>query len=265
MLALGAALGGLVSGTWGIYPAFVIDALTFVISALFIVQLTYRPAAGVDSAGKSIGAALQAYLDGLRYLGQHVDILFIALHKGANALVVSGGFHVIQVVASQQVFVIGEEGGIGLGLMFGLAGVGTGIGPIIARRFTGDRDGPLRFALIVGYAITALGLAIAAPLANFSLFLLGTLLRAVGGGIAWVFSTQLLLQLVPNQVRGRVFATEFAIFSLLSAAGAAATGKVIDTSPGISGVLLWMTGLVLIPGTLWTMWLVTGKRTQPVS
>jgi len=39
----GAALGGLVSGTWGIYPAFTIDALTFLVSALFIAQIRYHP------------------------------------------------------------------------------------------------------------------------------------------------------------------------------------------------------------------------------
>ena len=33
MLAFGAALGGLVAGTWGLKPAFLIDALTFVLSA----------------------------------------------------------------------------------------------------------------------------------------------------------------------------------------------------------------------------------------
>ena len=31
MLAFGAALGGLVSGVVGVYPAFVIDALTFLL------------------------------------------------------------------------------------------------------------------------------------------------------------------------------------------------------------------------------------------
>ena len=46
MLALGAALGGLVSGTWGIYPAFAIDALSFVASALVLcrIRLPSQPA-----------------------------------------------------------------------------------------------------------------------------------------------------------------------------------------------------------------------------
>jgi MFS family permease len=100
-----------------------------------------------------------------------------------------------------------------------------------------------------------LGLAIMAPLSNFGLVLFGTLLRGVGVGTGWVFSTQLLLQLLPDRVRGRVFATEFALFTLMNAASAAAGGWVLDgTGLGISG-LLWLTaGLVLLPGILWALW-----------
>ncbi len=46
MLALGAALGGLFSGTFGMYPAFVLDAFTFLLSAALLAQIRIpkRPA-----------------------------------------------------------------------------------------------------------------------------------------------------------------------------------------------------------------------------
>lgn len=259
MLAIGAAIGGLVSGSWGIYPAFTIDALTFLVSALFIAQISYRPGQQTEDQEKTILAALGQYLEGLRYLRRHIDILFIALHKGANAVLVSGGFHVVMVSLAEDKFMIGKGGGIGLGLLFVVTGVGTGLGPIIARRFTGDQDRALRYAISVSYFLTAGGLVLAAPLANFGLVLVGATLRGVGGGLGWVFSTQLLLQLVPNQIRGRVFATEFAFLTLMSATGAAMTGRLIDSPLGISGVLAWMAGLILIPSLLWTAWLVFGQ------
>lgn len=264
MLALGAALGGIVSGTWGMYPAFTIDALTFLLSALFIAQLKYRPTTGTTPSEKTIGAALREYLDGLRYLRRHLDILMLALHKAANALLIAGGFQVLQVTIAEQVFVIGEGGGISLGLMFGVAGVGTGIGPIIARRFTRDQECPLRLTIVAGYLMSAVGLMIAAPLLNFGLLLLGITLRGIGGGVVWVFSTQLLLQLVPNRVRGRVFSTEFAMFTLMSAAGSGAVGAVLDTSFGPSEILWWMAGLILTPAVLWSLWLIMGQCRQPV-
>ena len=60
------------------------------------------------------------------------------MQKAINSLCLTAGFQVVMVAVSQRVFIIGEGGGIGMGLFFGLAGVGTGIGPILARKLTGD-------------------------------------------------------------------------------------------------------------------------------
>ncbi|MFQ5611125.1 MAG: MFS transporter, partial [Anaerolineae bacterium] len=262
MLALGAAIGGLVSGTWGIYPAFIIDGLTFLLSALFITRIKFEAVPGLDASEQTVGAALRQYFEGLRYLRRHFDILAISLHKAAIAFFMFSGFQVAQVAIAEEIFTIGEGGGISLGLMLGIGGVGTGIGPIMARYFTGDRDRPLRLTIILGYLVGAVGLAIAAPLLNFETVLLGTLLRGIGGGIVWVFSTQLLLQAVPNRVRGRIFATEFAFFTLLSAVGAALGGQALDAAFGISEVIWWMAGLTTIPAVLWTLWLGGRKIAQ---
>ena len=91
-------------------------------------------------------------------------------------------------------------------------------------------------------------------MSSFPVVLLGTLLRGAGGGMIWVFSTQLLMQLVPNQVRGRVFSTEFAIFTLTSAIGAWVAGVALDSALGIAGTIGWMAALTLIPGIFWAFW-----------
>lgn len=260
MLALGAALGGIVSGLWGIYPAFTIDGLSFIVSIFLVAQVRYQPAAHPASSDKTVGAALKQYVEGLRYLRQHLDILVISLHKAANTLIIVSGFQVIQVTIAEQIFVMGEGGGISLGLLFGMSGIGTGLGPIIARYFTGDRERSLRVAIALSYLISCVGMLMVAPLSSFGLVLLGSLLRGIGGGIGWVFSTQLLLQHVPNQVRGRVFASEFALFSLASAAGAALGGQAIDLAANLSTIIYWMAGLILLPSILWSLWLVYSKK-----
>ena len=259
MLGLGAALGGIVAGTWGIYPAFAIDSLTFVVSAVFIVQIKYDAAGHLDASDKTVSSALHEYLEGLRYLANHLEILVMALHKAVGGLFFTSGLQVIQVVIAESVFPIGEGGAISLGLMFGIAGVGTGIGPIVARRFTGDRGRPLKVAILLGYLLSSLGLLITATLFNFETVLVGILLRGIGGGMLWVFSTQLLLQSVPDLFRGRVFSTEFATFTLMSAAGVSLVGLGLDSSLGLSGVLWWITALSVIPSALWGLWLMTAK------
>ena len=260
MLALGAALGGLVAGTWGIYPAFVLDTLTFLLSAALLMQIRMPSKLATAAADKTVAAAVSQYIDGLRYLREHPDILFISLQKAINSLCLTAGFQVVMVAVSQQVFIIGEGGGIGMGLFFGLAGVGTGIGPILARKLTGDHGPTLRKAIVVGYLISVLGSAATAPLFNLPIVLLATIVRAIGGGIVWVFSTQLLLQNVSGRVHGRVFASEFMFFYLGSALASSVVGAALDSSLSISAIIWWMTGLTVIPMALWTLSVMRGKR-----
>lgn len=261
MLALGAAVGGIVAGQWGIYPAFVIDSLTFLLSAFFINRIRYITKSSPNPSETSLRNAHRQYINGLRYITRHIDVLLIVLHKGAFALIVGGAFQVIQVILAEQQFVIGEGGGTSLGILYAVGGVGTGIGPIFLRRFTGDRNRPLQIAIALSYLIVALGLSITAPLIGFGFVILGTFFRAFGGGVNWVFSTQVLLQTVSDDVRGRVFSTEFAIFTLSSALGAGVGGWLIDnTSITLSAMIWMMTVIILIPGVLWATWIAMQKE-----
>lgn len=264
MLALGAALGGLATGQFGIYPAFVIDAVSFLISAGFISRIAYRPTE-MASSEAGIPAALREYLDGLRYMKEQPDILTIALHKAAMGLAISGGvLNVITVKLAEEVYVIGQGGGTSMGILYAVAGLGTGLGPILTRRFTGDRQRPLRHVMTASYLLSAAGLALAAPLWSFGAVLAGMFLRAYGTGAIWVFSTQLLLQLVPDRVRGRVFSAEFALFTLASAGSAAAGGLALDASGlGLTGIVLLMAGLAIVPGALWAAWVALGRWGEP--
>lgn len=254
MLAFGAAAGGLVAGGWGIRPAFVIDSATFLLSIVFVAKIHYLPPLR-DAHDTSLKGALGDYLDGLRYLGRHRDILVIVLQKAALTLFVVGAFEVLQVSIARDFFAIGDGGGISLGIMYAVIGVGSGLGPILARSITGDRERPLRIAIFVSFIVMAIGLTIVATLDSFGAVLIGTTIRSMGGGTLWVFSTQLLLQLVPEHIRGRVFSTEYALLTLAMATSAGLAGWSLDqTMLGISGLLTWMSGAVLVPGALWALW-----------
>lgn len=264
MLAAGAVAGGVVAGLFGVYPAFVIDALTFLASVAFLSRV--RPAPRESAIlGGGLRAAIQQYLDGWRYLRRHVDVALVALQKAANTLLVAGAFQVVQVALAEQVFVIGAGGSTSLGILWSTVGIGTGVGPILVRRFTGDDPRRLRIALGVSYFVTGTGLAIVASATTFPVALVGALLRGVGAGVNWVFSTQLLLVLVPDRVRGRVFSTEFAVLTLCSSAGSALAGQALEIpSVGIRSTLWCMAGLVVVPGVLWSLWTARHPEGLPV-
>jgi len=260
MLSIGAALGGLATGQWGIYPAFVVDSLSFVASAAFLWQVHTDVKPPLSAHTASVQGALGQYVDGLRYLRQHVDVFWITMLKAALGLSIGGAFQVIEVTLAERVYVIGQGGGTSLGIIYAVAGAGTGLGPILARRFTGDRVRPLRWAILLAFGLSAAGILIVAPLAGFGLVLLGALLNAIGTGTNWVFSSQLLLQLTPNQVRGRVFASDFAAVTLANAISSGAAGWLLDRSGlGLSGVLVGMAMVTTLFGGLWWAWITLGE------
>ena len=248
MLAIGAAIGGLTTGLFGSQTAFVIDGFTFAISAGLLLKIRLP-----RTSSETSGTRGRAKLTVMRYMLQHPDILFIAMHKAAISLLMSTGVQVILVEIAKNYFVIGVGGAFSLGMMYCMNGVGSGVGPIFARRWTGDRDKPLRTSISIGYVIAAIGIAIMAPVSNFGTVLFGGLVRSVGGGIAWVFSTQLLLQRAPNEIRGRIFGTEFALFTLMGGASSLIIGALLDRFQ-IQMILWGMAALNIIPALLWWLW-----------
>lgn len=236
-----------------------IDAATFFISALLVAQIRSAPPS-IESRKPRVAGLFGQYWEGLRYLTNHPDILTIALHKTALTIFFGTTFRVVQAAVADRVFPLGQQGGIAMGLMFAAAGVGTGVGPLAVRYFLGDTEWRLRWAILGGYLVGGLGLFVSAQLSNLEIMIAGAFLAGLGNGILWVFSSQLLLQLVDATVRGRVFGTEFAMFTLASAAGSAAVGVAIDSRLGISGVLTAMAVLSLLPAIGWSLWLATRRR-----
>lgn len=131
MYALGAAIGGFTTGIFGIHTAFIIDGLTFLISAFVLLKIKLS-----NSPSTTKGNSTQAKLSALRYMLRHPDVLFIAMHKAA----IVPGFQVLQVEIAKNYFTIGVGGVLSLGMMYCMNGIGGGIGPILARRWTGDQN-----------------------------------------------------------------------------------------------------------------------------
>jgi MFS family permease len=265
MLAFGTALGGFVAGSFGVYTAFVVDALSFFLSAVLIAGIRHRRRPEeCQQGGWCLEAAFRQYVEGLRYLRTHLGVLAIVMNKAALTLTTSGALQVIQVAMAERVFSIGKNGGVGLGIMFAVVGVGTGVGPVVARRFAGDWAPSLRVAIGLAFFTTALGMAIAATLESFTMVLVGLFLRGAGGGIVWVFSTQLMMQYVPNDIQGRVFATEFALFTLMGAVSAGIGGWAIDLPQlGLSTTLWAMAGFCLVPSILWSTFCCRTRASRP--
>jgi MFS family permease len=258
MLTIGSALGGLVSGFIGIYPAFVINGFTYFLATIIFMRIIIATQIAPDKGEISLQGALGDYLDGLRYTFNKRFLLAIVLHKSFGGLLLGSTFEIVQVAIAEKVFTIGEGGSTSLGLMFAFTGVGMGVGTLYMQRLVKDSLPALAWILTAGYLVGGLGLALTATLTSFWIALFGTFLRGMGNGIVYLFSTQLILRLIPTNVRGRVVSTEFAFSMLTAAVGAMLVGFFLDTTLGITGVAWIMAGITLLPAFLWSLWFLTG-------
>ena len=221
MLALGSLLGGLVAALFGADVAFILDALTFVLSA-WVISRVVLPAKA-KTAVSSPHTGWFDFIDGFRYLWYAPFVLAISLVKAAGALL-WGGINVLELTFAKSVFPLEDLAwGVGrtidgmtatLGLIYIISGIGTGLGPLAMRRWLGDRPVRIFFGITLGVLMTTYGTWYLGVAGTLTLFLLATFIRTIGTGTIWVFSSAMLQLLIPERYRGRVFAFELAALTL---------------------------------------------------
>jgi MFS family permease len=215
MLALGAALGGLVASLFGLTAAFLIDAATFIVSAWFVSQVNPTAITKTPQAAQSQGNGWQEFILGLRYLQDHPAVLAVALLKGMAALS-WGGMPILEVMFAEKLFPVGHDGSGTLGLIYFVSGVGTGLGPLLARRLSGDNPVAMHWAILAILVAFFFGYLLIAWAPTLPLLLLAFFLWSLGGGAYWVYSATLLQVVAPNRFLGRLFAFDIAMLTLAS-------------------------------------------------
>jgi predicted MFS family arabinose efflux permease len=206
MLAIGAALGGAVALVLGRQAAFVGDALSFALSAAFLVRI--RRPFSEERAEEHVGL-VEATAETVRYARRDQRVLALIAVKGGFGL--AGGVLVLLPVFAVQVF---HQGDVGIGILYGARGLGALVGPFIGRRIAGATQRGLFVA--IGVALLGFGLFYGAfPLMPvLGLAALCSMAAHLGGGAQWTLSTYGLQVLVPDRIRGRVFSFDFALVTL---------------------------------------------------
>ncbi|HEX8723434.1 MAG TPA: MFS transporter [Pyrinomonadaceae bacterium] len=272
MLTLGAAVGGPVTDWFGTDAAFVIDSLTYVLSAVLVacVRLPRRPARPKTrlTAAKALGVA--DTLEGLRYVWRRPRVMALLLVKPAWGL--GGGILTLLPVFGEKVFRLsldaGAHGGAALGMsvLYAARGVGTALGPVLTRRFYSETREQMQRAIGVSFIVAGGFYVLFGGAQSFALALVWLATAHAGGSVLWVFSTVLLQATVEDEFRGRVFAAELMLMTLSMAASNYVTGEALDRfqiSPRAAAVAIGV--LFLFPGLLWllTRRLWDRERTRP--
>ncbi len=252
MLAVGASVGGAVTALAGRNTAFVINAASFFWSALFIVLTRYdaTPPASPRPAGLLALTGIADLADGIRYVRHNAHVAALMCVKAGWGL--AGGVLLLLTIFGQRVFPVAGGAAAGIGVLYGARGVGAGLGPIALRWILGQQPRTLRRT--IGPAFFVVGLFYVALAGAPSLWIASICVMCAhfGGSILWVFSTVLLQLEVPDRFRGRVFAAELALVTLVTSVSSYWTAYELDRAGRSPRLLSFVLGLLFAaPGVLW--------------
>lgn len=278
MLALGAAMGGLVVGTLGVGASFLLDSATYIASAalIFSVRTTTdhrRPT--TDELPKNSlvpsgsgrrrwsavgGQVLRELAAGLRYIFAYPEVAWLTFSKAFWSM--AGGVLLLLALYGRELFPLGRDGALSIGLLYAARGAGAGIGPIIAQRLFGDGQSFMRRAVGLSFFFSALGYIGFSYSPGLAIAMLCVVVGHVGGSIQWVFSTALLQMRLPERLRGRVFAVEYAALTLTTAISSYVTGLGRDAGVSPRPLALALAGVFAITGLIMTVALWRGRPDQ---
>ncbi|MDT7814607.1 MAG: hypothetical protein QOJ42_4523, partial [Acidobacteriaceae bacterium] len=252
MLTLGAFIGGLVTGLFGSNVAFILDALTYLLSAALIASVRFPKRAPRAKNKLTISRVLgiTETIDGVRYVKHRPRVLALLLVKPAWGL--GGGILTLLAVFGEKIFPVGKSASKGIGVLFAARGIGTAVGPIVARRISGEGKKRMQNSIGIAFLIGGVFYMAFGAAASFVVAVIVLGLAHTGGSILWVFSTVLLQRGVEDNFRGRVFAAELALLTLTMAVSNYATGELLDRfrlSP--RAVAIGIGAFFLLPGIAW--------------
>lgn len=208
MLAVGAALGGVVSAVFGAEAAFLLDGASFLLSAALLASIR-RPFSEAREDHQEHPGPVEATRETWGFAKRDRRVLsLLAVKFGFGAA--AGLLSLIPVMAL-EVF---DAGDVGFGLLLASRGLGALIGPFLGHRIAGPEHRRLFAAIglslgVFGLSYVGLGLA---PSLGLAALAIGV--AHLGGGSQWMLSTYGLQVLVPDRIRGRIFGFDYMLVTL---------------------------------------------------
>ena len=255
-LAVGASVGGFVVAAYGTDTAFIIDAVSFSLSALFISLLTI-PQETKEAEGSIFREGLAQIADGFRRILSTPPVYRILTAKALWSI--GGGGLVFCLI------LVGEEIGMGevaagIGVLFAARGIGSGVGPIIARATLRDRK---RWPFHLGFLVSLCGLFyVLVGLLSWTPWITILVLCAhASSGANWVLSTVMLQERTEDDWRGRVFATDFLLMTTANGTSSLVAALLITYGDvSLRQLVLAFAMVQVVSGILWVLITRKGER-----
>ncbi len=258
ILAVGAALGGFATDTLGTDAVFVLDSVTFVVSAWFLYRAVISQETDPLEPGAKLGSAVRDIVAGWRHMVEHPHIGRIAFAKALWA-VGGGGLVFMLAILGERLFPAAP--GLGIGILYSFRGIGTGVGPVAGRHFVPDER---RWPALLGSTVLICGLFyLVIAVLPWGWWWIAPLvgIAHAPSGINWVFSTILLQRRTSDRFRGRVMATQWLLLTTTDSLSILAAALLLEVGGlGLRTGILVFAGVEIVCGLLWLALVVPAER-----
>ena len=259
MLTVGMVLSWVAIDHLGITGMFVLDAGTYVLSALVLVFLRL-PAMPKQAEPFRWGDVLRLVdmrrgLDHARAVGALPGIdakAFWSPIGGFLVLLSVVGRERFGVLAGDDEVALAKAAGGATAVLFAGRGLGTGFGPVFARSWFGSSDRALLRVTAAGFVIAAIGYAGFGVATNLWIASACVLVAHLGGGALWVSSTTFWMGRTEDAFRGRVKAIEMWCSTLAITLGGFVGGILFDVSRSIELTVAVLVVLTFAAGWVWS-------------
>ena len=245
MLAVGAALGGIVAGTLGTTVCFVLDA-ALLLGASALIASTTRPFSDPSVPPRERRPARVDLAEALSYARRERRVLALITCKSGPAF--GNGALSLFPLYGAVAFGLGP---LGIGLMYSARGVGALVGPLLLRRRATD-PASLYGVLAGSMAVFGVSYLLLGVTEWFWAVLVLLAVAHAGGGANWILSTYGLQTVVPDELRGRVFSADYTLATLIIAGSQVGFGLLSELVPARE-LLALAGGLVLVYAGLWLL------------
>lgn len=266
LMSIGAALGGWASDIFGYEAAFIINALSFLVSAFSVWLITEKEMRQKDENANKERVRMHTDLkEGLTFVLNHPLVATIFL---VNIIWATGGgmTNLISDRLGSIVFVNDSwlKGDSAIAALYTSAGLGLFIGMLFARRVGTFVEVRRLTVPFIGWTIFAhgiiFGLAGYAP-SLWIACLLYIISRALLG-VEYAFQDTLFMRLVPDNLRGRVYISDRAAeISVMSLATYVAGKSLHFISPSKLTLIAGL--LASLPGLMWLLLFASKRLTLP--
>jgi MFS family permease len=246
MLAVGAGIGGLVTMRFGRDASFIVDACSFLISALLLGRMRARFSEERE-AGHEHPRMIESIRQTVKYARSQPRVLALLTTKGGYGI--GAGVITMLSVFGKEVF---RAGAFGIGILFAARGVGALVGPFALRAAIRNEETQYR---MISAATVVFGIGYVSLGFSQSLWVGAAAICAahLGGGAQWQISTYGLQREVPDHLRGRLFAADHGLVTLTMSISSLAAGVMSDHFGAVIATVA-TASLCIVWAIVWAVW-----------